>query len=120
MQSRLPAITEDPKAIAIAPRAVVYLTVEWSSHERQSRLAFAEAAASLPPELGATAFVVAEDAPAIKSWLASSGWANPAVGCGSVLWFESGNFVAGLLGASQSGATAIAGKTAALWGPPAA
>jgi hypothetical protein len=87
--------------------------------ERRARQVVQSAIASLP-DLGFEFFAVEEDGPATGPWLISHGWTKHPLGCGSLLWFERGKQVAKELLPDRLGAEAIAHKTLALWGQPAA
>jgi hypothetical protein len=86
-----------------APRAVVFLTVPWSSPEREARHVFQEAVRSISDEyrhLRVQFFTVDEDA--AQPWLATLGvpqiGGGYSLGVGSILWLEKGKVVSFLVG----------------------
>jgi len=82
--------------LAHASRAVVYVTVDWSVPERESRERFhtlVEAVSREHPLAGIQFFVVAEDEPFVRTWLqrVSYLYSSPSFGgfgYGSVIWLE--------------------------------
>ena len=88
--------TRDLGAVEGAGRAMVYLTVQWSMQERFSRIVFKEARGELVSlsDRGVEVFVLEEDDPAAREWLAARGWSRSPAGVGSVLWLERGRVVA--------------------------
>jgi hypothetical protein len=105
-----------------APRALVFLTVPWSSSERNARAAFRAAAEQLAaesPELGVECFVLDEEAEWCQAWLAGLhlpqlGGRYP-LGAGSMVWLESGRPVSHEVGGCSIGPGGIVARTRWLW-----
>lgn len=107
--------TDDVGRIERAPRAIVYLTVDWSVVEHRSREAVLAALAALPPELGFEFYTVREDGPTTAPWLAARGWPAYTSGNGPLLWFEHGQVVGKELLPGHVGAEAIVARTRSIW-----
>jgi hypothetical protein len=114
----------DPATIAAvrsAPRALIYLSVEWSVPERASRQAFFEAADRLSnekPDLGIAYYLLEEETELSRDFMAALGL--PHVSCvlgeGSLVWLEAGRTVAYEFSARLLGASGITGRSLSLWG----
>jgi hypothetical protein len=112
------SITDDVATINQCYRAIVYLTVDWSIPERESRKIFNEAIAPLLSRFKVMAFRVSEDSAVIMEWLASLDWAHAPMGAGSVLWLENGRCVDSVIFPSRIGVRGILEKTNSLWDRP--
>jgi hypothetical protein len=79
-----------------ARRAIVFLSVSWSTPERLARIVFEAAARELASShggIGAKAFLLQEDADESIEWLQSLGLAGLGEaprGAGTILWLEHG------------------------------
>lgn len=107
-----------PDAVCTAPRALIYLTVDWSVPERASRRAFLEAVRRLwdeYPALEITFYSLSEEAEAFREFLASHGHKIPR-GCGSLIWLEAGRKVDSFVAGRLLGTTGIVSRTLSLWG----
>src|SRR3954469_23168373 len=102
MQRGLPmaipiAIVEaaDLEQISLAPRAIVYLTVEWSVPERRTRQSFLRFVGGLPSSLQISSFIVSEDDEFAAEWLdAHTPYDKDCKsGSGGVAWFSHGTIV---------------------------
>jgi hypothetical protein len=108
--------------LVAAPRALLFLTVPWSSYERNARLAFQAAAEQLAaeyPSLGVECFALAEDAEWCQAWLAGLsvpqlGSGYP-LGVGSMVWLEGGRAVASKVDGCSLGSADIVSRSLSLW-----
>jgi hypothetical protein len=108
--------------IASARRALVFLTVPWSSPERNARHAFhvaAERIAAEHPALGVEFFSLDEDSDWCQKWLATVGHPQLGtgypIGSGSMLWFEQGNVVLIEIGGAGLQSSDIVSRSIRLW-----
>jgi hypothetical protein len=118
----------DPETIAAirsAPRALVYLSVDWSVPERRSRSAFHEAVERLSKEhanLGIGFYALDEEADPCREFLSSLGFVGVhvkyACGCGSLIWLEDGRNVAYAFAVHFIGTSGVVARTLSLWGGP--
>ena len=109
-------------SVNAARRAVVCLTVSWSSPERVARVAFRTAAEQLAaehPALGVEWFSLDEDADWCQVWLAAVGFPGLGDGvprgAGSMAWLERGRLVSSELGGCDLRASAIVARSLLLW-----
>jgi hypothetical protein len=109
-------------AIASASRALVFLTVPWSSPERKARQAFrvaAEKLAAVHPALGVEFFSLDEDSDWCQKWLATVGHPQLGtgypIGSGSMLWFEQGNVVLVEIGGAGLQSGDVIARSMRLW-----
>lgn len=119
---RRPETRSEVETIASSPRAVVYLSVEWSGPERISRKAFAELAGRLGtdyPGVGATLWVVNETTDGAHDWFRTAELPFQAgAGYGAVVWLELGQVVTIEADAGRAGSDALISRTLELWGKP--
>jgi hypothetical protein len=105
-----------------AARALVFLSVPWSSPERNARQAF-RAAASLLVEhyadLGIHFFMLDEEDEACQTWLASLGvphfGGGFARGAGGLFWLEHGRVVSSKITANSLSAGGRIARSVSLW-----
>jgi hypothetical protein len=110
--------------VSAANRALVFLTVPWSTPERRARLAFREAAEELAckhPNLGVECFSLDEDAAWCQAWLENLGVPQLGrgypLGSGSMVWLEAGRVVCSEVGGcSLRSMSDIVARSLALWG----
>lgn len=111
--------TFNPEAIREAPRALVYLKVDWSGPERTSRRAFFEAVERLSKDhaiLGIRFYLLDEEADPVRAFLISSGFdVKHPRGSGSLIWLESGQAVDSVDNGYLLGAAGIVERSLALW-----
>jgi hypothetical protein len=103
-----------------APRALVFISVPWSIHERNARQAFRSAVALLEqsqPELAITFFRLEVDEDAIsQEWLSSVGFLRFAtLGVGSLLWLQGGQVLSSETNANVLGVKGIVARSMSLW-----
>lgn len=109
-------------AIAIAPHALVFLSVPWSCPERTARADFDKAVARLMGfGLSVEAFTLDEESELAQRWLSSLGLPEPygqgvPIGWGSVIWLETGRVVGFVGHGIDERAVGIIGRTKKLWG----
>ena len=109
-------------AVNAAPRAVVVLTVDWSSPERTARVAFrgaAERLAAEHPALGVEWFALDEDTDWCQAWLAGVAFLGLGDGiprgAGSMAWLEGGRLVSSELGGCSLSIADIVSRSVSLW-----
>jgi hypothetical protein len=95
-------------------RAIVYLTVQWSVQERQSRKVFEDVCTELSKSgsLAIGTFILDENDPVALDWLHE----KAPVRSGAMLWVENGKSVATDATPYVTGANEIVQKTRLLWG----
>ncbi len=107
-------------AIREAPRAVVFVSVPWSSPERNARQIFRAAVAQLEkdfPDVEISFFrlEVDEDEES-QHWLSSIGYPQFAsFGSGSLLWLQSGKVISSQISANSLGVEGLVVRSTALW-----
>ncbi|HEX4795189.1 MAG TPA: hypothetical protein VH370_15445 [Humisphaera sp.] len=109
-------VTTDMQVIEDAPHALVFLTVDWSGPELESREAVQATLKAIPHRDFGFFAISEEDGSATCAWLVERGWAKHPRGCGSLLWLEFGKVVHTELLPRNVGRDAVVAKTLALWG----
>jgi hypothetical protein len=107
-------------AIREAPRALVFVSVPWSSPERNARQVFRAAAVRLEEEaseLGIAFFrLEADEDKASGEWLSSLGLSRFVyAGAGSLLWLESGHVRSSEITANSLGVDGVVARSMSLW-----
>ena len=110
---------EEMQRITAADRAIVFLTVDWSVTERNSRRCFRRLIESLSeaavPEIDL--FVVNEDDDPMRQKLpASIACSCVPLGVGTMFWMERGKVVAGEINPCSIGHRGLFERTVSLWG----
>lgn len=120
MVAHRPTTRAEVATVCEQPRALAFLSVEWSGYERHGRRVFAELAQRLTeqhPERTVSFWVLHEDWEGIADWFAAC---NPpvqvATGYGAVVWLERGRVVAAEEYAARAGVEELVRRTLRLWG----
>jgi hypothetical protein len=96
------------------PRTIVYVTVEWSGQERQSRVVFAETIRRINeqfPDLGISIYVLSEYTEGNMEWLPNSA----ATGYGAIVWLDNGRVIDHASYAAAVGVDELVNRTVAHW-----
>jgi hypothetical protein len=121
MATRL-ATSELQNAIDAQPRAILYVSVDWSGPERVSRKvfrAFADALAASHPELSISFWVIDEHCPDFNGWFKRHRLDGLSyIGFGEVIWLEHGKAVANQVNAGYIGEQGLLKQTLTLWNDP--
>lgn len=103
-----------------APRAVTFISVEWSSYERDGRPVFDELSEQLAERhggLGVACWILPEDWEGMADWFAiCKPPVQSATGYGAVVWLERGRVVATEEHAARAGVDGLVEQTLRLWG----
>lgn len=106
-------------AIREAPRALVFISVPWSTPERHARQVFRAAVSKLEagsPDLGTNYFHLDVEDEVSQRWLLSVGFLQFAgLGVGSLLWLESGQVISSEISANSLGVEGVVVRSMALW-----
>jgi hypothetical protein len=103
-------------------RAVVYISVEWSGQERQSRLTFVEFMRQINqqyPEYRVPFWVVSEYSEGVAEFFERLKLpASVATGYGAIVWLEQGQVMGLLPYAAEAGLMGLVTRTAEIWKSP--
>jgi hypothetical protein len=117
-----PARRDEFAALIAAPRAVTFVSVEWSGYERAGRPVFAELSELLAErhgELGVAFWILPEEWEGMANWFATcKPPVQSATGHGAVVWLERGRVVATEEHAARAGVNALVEQKLRLWAGP--
>jgi hypothetical protein len=108
------------QAIQNAIRAIVFISVPWSSPERQGRVIFQKVVEILESEhldIGVESYRLEVDEDEIaQQWLANVGYPDYAIlGAGSLLWLQTGRVIITERNCLQTGVSGIVTRSLSLW-----
>lgn len=110
---------EDLAAANAAARACIFVTVDWSIYERNSRkqfFLFCDWIWVHYPDLGIKFYAIGEDCDDLGRWFEERGLPHLNVmGTGSVIWMEKGRVAGHELDANSPGDRGLAERTLAFW-----
>jgi hypothetical protein len=119
MMTHRPNTQSDVATLCGQPRAIAFISVEWSVYERHGRSVFRDLEKYLTeryPGLGASFWILHEDWEGMNEWFAIC---NPpvqaATGYGAVVWMESGQVIATEEYAARAGVDGLVERTLQLW-----